>query len=659
MLRSECVVTSSDQTHDGAARWVRPLRFHLSVIVVTLLVAIAAALIGLNFYQGRKAAIASAGQEMRIFSERIVERYRAVFGAAALTVDLASGAEIVRRPEADDQARLGRFLQRVLRSSEYVDSAYVGYPSGAFVQAISLKNNPLWARALSAPAGAAFATRIIAVDDQGPRMARWEFLAADDSWLATTDPQPTDYDPRERPWYQSAVQQPALISTAPYRMATTDVPGITLARRHSAYGTIVIGVDVLLGAIDAFLATQLITPSSRVLIFDAADRLIARSDQSSAAEPRCTPNCGPSQGEPGLLVERARSVVAGMERGDGGTWTIPVNGHDYLLVVSSISSTPLLAGGHIAALAPVADLTQASERLLNEGLILSACVLALGIICAFLAANGMSRSLRALTAQAQGLTRLEFGAPAKVRSRILEISQLAAAMRAARSTISAFGLYVPKELVRRIIGSREFTGRSGERQNVTALFSDIRDFTTICEQRSAEDVVSMLSDYFDLFSEAVQRHRGVIIQFSGDAVFALWNAPQADDLHIDRACLCAFELRSLIAEFNGRQRQSGAPELYTRFGIHTGPVVVGSVGAKDRFQYTAMGDAVNVAARLEGLNKEFGTTILVSAAVAAGARTSFRFRKLGPAHVKGREEPVEVLELCASAQDVGTSVSQS
>jgi adenylate cyclase len=263
----------------------------------------------------------------------------------------------------------------------------------------------------------------------------------------------------------------------------------------------------------------------------------------------------------------------------------------------------------------------------------------------------MSRPLGAITAQADRLIHLDLGGAERVRSRIAEISLLGAAVSAARDTISTFGLYVPKELVRRIIGSHEFTGRAGKRQNVTALFSDVVDFTTICERHSAEDVVSTLSDYFDIFSEAVQRGYGVIIQFSGDSVFALWNAPQPDELHIDRACLCAFDLKSRIADFNASQRRRGAPELGTRFGIHTGTVVVGSVGAKDRFQYTAVGDAVNVASRLEGLNKEFKTTILVSGAVVAGARSTFCFRPLGPVQVKGREGKVDVFELCEAHEN--------
>jgi adenylate cyclase len=642
------LTSTNGQTDERAVSWTRPLRSHLSLIVIALLIATSAVLIGLNFRQGRRAALASASREMRIYSERVVDRYRSVFGSAALAVDIASSSEVERHPEVEDQATLGHFLQQLLRSSDYIDGAYIGYPTGAFVHAVNIRNNLLWRSALSAPDNAAFATRIIAIDDQGQRTSRWEFLDKDGRWLATTDPEPANYDPRTRPWYQAALQQSALVSTAPYRMATTHEVGMTLARRHSAYGTIVIGADVLLGAIDTFLSTQLITPSAKIFVFDASNRLIASSDRTSAIEAECTDNCPSGSSEANPFVERTRAMISSVEQGDRGTRVLPINDRDYLLVTSAITKTPLLEGGHIASIAPIADLTAASERLLNQGLLLSAGVLALGMLCAFLVASAMSRSLGAITGQAHGLQRFEFGETERVKSRITEISQLAAAVSAARETISTFGLYVPKELVRRIIESREFTGRIGHRQRVTALFSDIMDFTTICEKHSAEDVVEMLSDYFDLFSEVVQNHRGVIIQFSGDGVFALWNAPQPDELHIDRACLCALELRSRVDAFNADQKQHGAPQFHTRFGLHTGTVVVGSVGAKDRIQFTAMGDAVNVASRLEGLNKQFKTTILVSGAVVAGARSAFRFRPLGPVRAKGRRKEIEAFELCGA-----------
>jgi adenylate cyclase len=634
-----------DRAHEGTRIWTKPLRFHLSVIVAALLVGIASVLIVLNHIEGRQAALAFATQEMKINSDRILDRYRAVFGGAALLVEVASGSRMVRRPEKEDQAALGRFLQQVLRNSEYIDSAYVGYPTGAFVDAVSLTNDPQWRTALSAPANATLATRIIALNEEGQHLSSWEFLDSDGHWLATTEAQATDYDPRERPWYRSAAQTTKLIVTAPYRFATTKALGITLAQRDSVYGSLVVGVDVLVGTLNAFLSTQLITANSKVYIFDAHNQLIASSDQDSSIKGQCGETCTLAQREDNSLRDYVSAAVAGPEGKENGPVTLSVGGHEYLAVVSLISATPLIEGGHIVSLAPVKDLTAASDRLLQQGLLISAGVLVVGVACVFLMARQISRSLAALTSQAHQLMRFELGPSERITSRITEIWHLGGAVRAARETISAFGLYVPTDLVRRIIRSREFTDRSAHKQCVTALFSDIEDFAAICEQYPAEQVVSLLSDYFDLFSEVVKRHRGVIIQFSGDSVFALWNAPEEDEWHIDNGCLCALELAARVKDFNSDQSQRGAAELATRLGIHTGHVVVGSVGAKDRFQYTAMGDAVNVASRLEGLNKEFKTTILVSGAVVAGAKSDFGFRPLGCVRVKGREEEVEVFEL--------------
>jgi adenylate cyclase len=238
-----------------------------------------------------------------------------------------------------------------------------------------------------------------------------------------------------------------------------------------------------------------------------------------------------------------------------------------------------------------------------------------------------------------------------VRSHVREISALAAAMAMARGAIHTFGLYVPKELVRRIIGAGEFDGRSASRQEVTALFTDIYDFTTISEQHPPEDIVAMLSGYFDIFSETVARNNGAIIQFLGDSVFAMWNAPIPDPRHAENACRCALATAARLDAFNNAQVERGLPELRTRFGIHTGPAVVGSVGASERLQYTGMGDTLNVASRLEGLNKTYGTTILVSGAVAKRCPPDLVFRALGSGEAKGRKQTIELFELVGQNPD--------
>jgi adenylate cyclase len=149
----------------------------------------------------------------------------------------------------------------------------------------------------------------------------------------------------------------------------------------------------------------------------------------------------------------------------------------------------------------------------------------------------------------------------------------------------------------------------------------------------------------------VERHNGVIVQYLGDSIYAMWNAPEPDPDHVDDGCRCTLALKAGIDDLNRANRAAGLPELVTRFGLHVGEAVVGSVGARSRRQYTAMGDTVNVASRLEGINKQFGTSILVSGAVRARADPGFAFRALGKAQAKGRAEQLDIFELVGLGED--------
>jgi adenylate cyclase len=181
------------------------------------------------------------------------------------------------------------------------------------------------------------------------------------------------------------------------------------------------------------------------------------------------------------------------------------------------------------------------------------------------------------------------------------------------------------------------------------LFTDIRDFTTISEQHSPEDVVDTLSTYFELLNTIAERHGGTVVQYLGDSIFVMWNAPVPDARHAENGCRCALAMKAAVDDLNEANRRNGRPALITRFGLHTGPAVVGSFGAISRQQYTAMGDTINVASRLEGLNKEFNTSILVSAAIYDAVADRFDLRPLGLVQVKGRAEKVDLWELVGDA----------
>jgi adenylate cyclase len=322
-----------------------------------------------------------------------------------------------------------------------------------------------------------------------------------------------------------------------------------------------------------------------------------------------------------------------------------VGAEPYLAQISPVEFSGLLKGNVVVLAAPLDDFVGPSDRLLNKTLWIASILVLVGIAAALVVARLISNALFSLANEARQIGNLELDGNLATHSWIAEINVLANALASARDAIHNFALYVPRELVRRIVNSGKLAVGTALRQDVTLLFTDIRDFTTISEQHSPEEVVDMLSVYFQLMNEIVERHNGVIIQYLGDSIFGMWNAPLADQRHAENGCRCALALKAAIDDWNAVNRAAGRAELVTRFGLHTGAAVVGSVGAQSRRQYTAMGDTVNVASRLEGMNKQFGTSILASRAVEDSVREMFHFRALGLAEAKGRLEQIEIFEL--------------
>jgi len=201
-----------------------------------------------------------------------------------------------------------------------------------------------------------------------------------------------------------------------------------------------------------------------------------------------------------------------------------------------------------------------------------------------------------------------------------------------------FGKYVPSSVAAQIVADQ---GRlEPTHATATILYSDIEAFTSIAETMPPEQVVQMLNEYFPAVIEPVERHAGVVNQFQGDAMLVTFNVPVADSAHADQAVCAALEMQRAV---DGKQ--FAGVHLKTRIGIATGKVIAGNVGSGDRINYTVHGDAVNLAARLEQLNKEHGTRILVSAETVSLLQGDYRIEAMGAMDVRGKSAPVEIFAL--------------
>jgi adenylate cyclase len=185
----------------------------------------------------------------------------------------------------------------------------------------------------------------------------------------------------------------------------------------------------------------------------------------------------------------------------------------------------------------------------------------------------------------------------------------------------------------------------GEQKELTVLFSDIRGFTSISERMTAEELADFLNDYLTPMADIVMEGRGCVDKFMGDAVMAFWGAPLDNPNHPRDAARAALKMMETLRAMQGEWSERGLPVLDIGIGLNTGLMSVGNMGSKSRFDYTVMGDAVNLGSRLEGINKTYGTNIIVSQTLRDYLVPDFTCRRLDRVMVKGKKEPITIFEL--------------
>ncbi|MBD3227438.1 MAG: CHASE2 domain-containing protein [Candidatus Lokiarchaeota archaeon] len=210
---------------------------------------------------------------------------------------------------------------------------------------------------------------------------------------------------------------------------------------------------------------------------------------------------------------------------------------------------------------------------------------------------------------------------------------------------SVFGKYVSPVVIDNLIKNPDSINLGGEKRNITIFFSDIRKFTSISEKLEPEELVHILNEYFSEMTSIIIENHGLVDKFMGDAIMAFWGAPLELDNHSEIACSCSLKMIGKLKELHLKWRKEKIPILNIGIGINSGQAIIGNMGSFDRFDYTAIGDNVNLASRLEGLNKIYGTNIIISQFTQNKVKDKFETRKLDAVRVKGKKKPIFIFEL--------------
>ncbi|MBR0657546.1 adenylate/guanylate cyclase domain-containing protein [Plastoroseomonas arctica] len=610
---------------------------------------------------GQEVAEASAerelGQAARLVAARSRALFRPVLVAAETIAEFRPLTDAVEPGQGDVAALLD-----LLEGEAAIQAISVGRPDGALRQVLRAGGlargaGPTGAR----PQGARFILRDSAAADAFGRHEEWTYLGADRRVLGQQAMMGEGADPRDAPWYRQA-RIPGAVQVSPLGdLALFGRPGLSVSNALRGGG--VLALDITLDGLSAFLATQRASPRATLFLMDADGMLLAHQDPQMAlqrlGDGRTTWLSLQAATDP-LLRLFWDGYASGQLRPGLGSRII-LDSMPMLVEiepVADVAGPPLLA----VVIAPLEDFTSAVLEGVRRGTLLGVGAMGLGLCGIGVLAWRVARPLGRLTREAEAIRRFELDSPIRLDSHIAEVQRLGAAMGAMKAALGNFSAYVPRDLVRQLVGTGEMAKLGGDRRPLTVMFTDVENFTDLAEKLEPEEVMLITSAYFDAMTKRLLLDGATIDKYIGDCVMALWNAPRRDAEHAARACLGALHAQRVSQRLEGEFAARGWPRLRTRFGVHTGEAVVGNVGSSDRLSYTAIGSMVNLASRLEGLNKYYGTGILISDAARRAAGDGFLCRSVDLVLTKGSHIPMEVFELLgttdpADGDDVGVAAT--
>ncbi|MBL4725956.1 MAG: hypothetical protein JKY83_04640 [Rhizobiaceae bacterium] len=524
-----------------------------------------------------------------------------------------------------------QLLIETVRDLPQISSIIIGYDNGNFYQIGATRHRPeSYLKSISAPENTIFLEKIITHSTNGGKLVVDRYLGTDGKTIDARTSNASKYDPCKRPWFIAASTTNSVARTNVYLFSSTGKPGITISKR---FKTGVIGIDITLKELNKFLAKAPQSKDGALLITQGDGTILARSwGQQNQTE---------KAGE--INFEELSSVLT-EQNATGGPGQINFNGQQWMF-----REAPIRLGAEphekIIIAMPVAVITSQINKLSKQTLLISLLILLGSIPIIWLISRSISKPILSLVDDVNRIKGFDLDAKISATSFIHEIHSLETAMEQTRVNLKTFSLYVPKALVRQLVASGHSPQLGGELREVTILFMDIENFTAMTAHLSPEETMARMSSYFEKVTKILLAHDATIDKYIGDAVMAFWNAPNDQPDHARTACKAALELIKVANAETDQWDVAKNLKIRSRIGIHCGDAIIGNVGSSDRMNYTALGATVNLASRLEGLNKELGTDILISSNMANKVSDRFELVSVENAALKGFDDPVTVYEL--------------
>jgi class 3 adenylate cyclase len=539
-------------------------------------------------------------------------------------------------------------LYRALTSAAYIDAAYVSFEDGYHRVVTRIDEDRRRADPKIPAAANWHSSYIDAITFALSRVRHRTFF---DIWAHEIGKYDagTDTDIRTLPGYQAAKTTRTLAVTEPSVNPDTGSPIISL-RIPIFHGVEFLGcasANITVDVLSRFLDKHRASAGSITFVADRnTGKIIAFPDKQKGVRI-----------ENGVLkvatladIDHPEAREAHRQHArtgaDNFVFQSPTNGED---LIAAFANFPSGFGQpwQVITLTPIDDFVgtlKATNRLMMV-VIIGLTMVELFFI--YFASSRLSRPVENVSQQLQAIESLNFDTPAHPPSNIREIAKLESAASLLRTSLKSFSSFVPLDVVRQLIKSGIPLTLGVEPRFLTVFFSDLENFSSHSETLAPNDLLIQISTYLEEVSAAISQEGGTVDKFIGDGVMAFWNAPVERPDHVLRGCKAALRAARRMERVNDAWEAEGRPRIHLRIGLNCANVLVGNVGSSNRLSYTALGDGVNVAARLEGINKLFGTTICISDSIYDQVKSDILARPIKRVQVKGRKTEFMIYELLA------------
>lgn len=632
---------------------VRPIRRILLIEFVLVIVLLGGGVL-LAMSWGTRAMTRELGGELidktTDLTRAEVERFFDAVSGALLTARSWGMSELL---DAEDPSHLIRLVGPLINRHDHVSVMMIADSSGRTTTV--QRSGGVWTVTQEAPGQWDGRARVWTGKTHADGTAEFRASGGDvrsDEWFARAvevrdafDASPSYFEKYRVHW------------TDPYTLHEIGEPGMTasIAHRTADGRDFVIAFDVSLFDISQFTITLHPSPNGIAFLLDSDGRVIGLPCGGGFEDPeacRASMLSMPNQlGIPALVdgaAAHAKSdgsvehlnFTSGGEAWWAGGETIAVGDKRSFIAVVVVPESDLLG-----------DLV----RLRYIVITIMAVVLILALKRALVASGRISGPVESLVASSDRIARLQLDATQDIDTRVSEVARLAEAQSRMRSALREFTRYMPTDLVRELVHMGQQATVGGRAESLTVLFTDIVGFTTTAERMDPQDLSDHLAEYFHDVMKTLTVHRGTIDKTMGDAVMAFWGAPRPDEFHAMNAVNAVLACAERVDELNAKWDSVGRATLPTRFGLATGRVMVGNVGSPTRLSYTAIGDTVNIASRLEGLTRTYGVTVIADANVREATGDRFEWRRIDRVAVRNRREAIDIYEPLGRVGEVDES----